>query len=141
MSPWTVLSALLPNFAHQLKACADTAAGDAALWAKDLRQRLLAGAVAVVGILLCLILGSAWIFAAVWNTAARNPVLGAMLCTFLVCAIVGAALATRRARPGHEPFARLRREMGAGASAQGAFPRSIVMRLLLNWTGLSRDST
>jgi hypothetical protein len=168
MPPWSALSGLLPVLERHLRAYADTAAADAALWARDLRRRILAGAIALAGALLCVMLASAWIIVAVWNTSARNPVLGAMLCTFLLCAIAGATLATRPFKPGDGPFARLRQELGTdqallgslsgperldqtrreaqtlltpggtGSDVQRAFPRSIVMRLLLNWTGLSR---
>jgi hypothetical protein len=103
-------------------------------WANDLRRRLLAVAVATAGALMCLILGSAWIVGTVWNTSWRNPVLASLLGGFLLVAILGTALGARPFRPGQEPFARLPGESGA----TGAFPRSIVMRLLLHWTGLAR---
>jgi len=143
MSQWAVLSAILPVLQRHLKAYAQAAAEDAALWAQDLRRRLLAACVALVAVLMLLMLGCAWLVGSVWNTPWRNPVLGALLVVFLVCAIIGAVLALKSFKPDQTPFSRLRSALDAGLTEPGsadtnsAFPRSITMRLLLHWTGLS----
>jgi hypothetical protein len=143
------LSALLPALKSRLKAYADTAAEDAALAAKELQRRLIAAAVALVGALMCLMLASAWIVGVTWNTPWRNPVLGTMVGVFLSCAFIGAALAARPFGSGQQPFARLWGELrkdesllgglnGPDGQVGGTFPRSTVMRLLLDLTGFAR---
>ena len=166
--PSTVFSLCKAVIEHRLKVYAETAAEDAALLAKDLRRRLLGAAVAMAGVLMCLMLGSAWIVGAVWDTPWRNPVLAALLGSFLICTITGAALAVWPFKPGRGPFARLRQQVGAdlsllsaicnpgglphtgsatalgiamrggGSSASETFPRSTVMRVLLGVSGLAR---
>jgi len=109
-------------------------------------------------------LGMGWIAGSVWNTPWRNPVLAAMLVTLAIGAIIGSVFAARSNRADSRPFAGLRREFDAdttlindlsagdrlrqsrevaaglvrqaGAWTAGTFPRSMVMRLLLNVTGL-----
>jgi hypothetical protein len=148
-----------------MQAYMDTAAADAALLAKDLRRRLLAGVVAMAGASLGLLIGVAWTIGSVWDTPWRNPVMATMLAVFALCAVIGAWLALRPHKPGSGSFANLRREMSldqavieelcaserlqenrgairklfmqAVVPAVGAtFLRGAIMRLLLNMTGL-----
>ena len=163
-SSWSLSSRLMQVLAHHLRGYIDVAAADTALLTIDLRRRLLASLLAMVSGTLCLLLGMGWIVGIVWATPWRNPVLAAMLVTFAVVATIGSLMATRPYRTGQQPFARLRRELGtdttllnelsaeenlqksrseaaglfrqADGGSRGAFPRSMVMRLLLNMTGL-----
>jgi hypothetical protein len=110
--PWPLLLALKPVIEHRLRSYADTAAADAALWANSLRRRLLGTAVAFAACFMCLLLGSAWLVGASWNTPWRSAVLATLLGIFLGSAIIGAAIALWPVKPGRGPFAGLRRQLG-----------------------------
>ncbi len=162
---WILVSRLIGVVARHLQAYRDTAAADAALLAKNLRRRLLASLVAMASATLCVSLGVAWIFGIVWNTPWRNPVLATMLGILALCAVIGAALASRSRKSTKRSFAGLRRELSLDQSlldglcardrlqeSRGemqnlfnqatapdtgrGFPRSKVMRLLLGLKGL-----
>ena len=148
MPPWSLSSRLLQALVPHLQRYFEVAAADAALLAIDLRRRLLASLLAIVSATLCLLLGIGWIVAIVWNTPWRNPALAAMLLSLAISALLGALRAIRPNRPGQEAFSGLRRKFGADAklisglpdTSIGTFPRSIIMRRLLNWTGLGQVS-
>lgn len=163
-SSWSLTSRLLQVLASHLRGYIDVAATDTALLTTDLRRRLLASLLAMASGVLCLLLGMGWIVGTVWYTPWRTPVLAAMMVTLALCATIGVVRATRPYGTGQQPFAGLRRELGTDStllnelSAQdrlqqsrgeaadlirradekslGSFPRSMVMRLLLNMTGL-----
>jgi hypothetical protein len=161
---WSLTARLLQVLARHLRGYIHVATTDAALLAQGLQRRILAALVALVSSALCLLLGTGWIVASVWNTPWRAPVLTAMLVGLAACAIGCGLLAVRPFRADQKPFAGLRREFDADtllineasaedrlrtsrAEAAGllreqveasaiTFPRSMLMRLLLNMTGL-----
>jgi uncharacterized membrane protein YqjE len=167
--PWTLVSRLLSVLGRHLHAYVDTAAADAALAARDLQHRMVAAMIALICGSLCLLLGSVWIVGSVWATPWRNPVIGAMLVVFALCASMGALQASKPYKPDQRPFARLRSELSkdkalldashqqdtmtqtrddavfllrqvTSSSDGGSFPRSMLMRLVLAVTGLSGAS-
>lgn len=158
-SSWRLTAKLLQVLERHLRGYANVAAQDAALLIRGLQRRVLAAVLAVASGGSCLLLGMGWIAASAWNTPWRTPVLATMVVALAACAAVCAVLATRSARVDGRPFVRLRQALGADAQfinemaaedplcqsrseiaelftqeAEGsdAFPRSMLMRLLLS---------
>jgi uncharacterized membrane protein YqjE len=101
---------LAPLVVQHLVAYVELVAEDSSAFARGLAQRLIAGAVALLAAIFTVLIGCLWIVSAVWDTAWRWPVIGALLVLFAAIATVGTVVATRRWPAGQEPFLRLRTE-------------------------------
>jgi len=104
------LPAAAPIMARHLSAYAELACADATLLAHALARRLLAVAVALLGIGFALLLGCVWLVGGVWDTPWRSPTLAALILMFIALAVFGSLQAARRWQAGSEPFAALRGE-------------------------------
>lgn len=118
----------------------EAAAADVVELTRDLPRRLRAAMVAMACLMLCLMLGGAWIAAEVWNTSWRVPVLATMLGILACAAAVAGYHASRPSVPGHEPFHRLRLELDRERTLPqdaSRFPRSRMVRAVLGASGLA----
>jgi hypothetical protein len=102
-----LLPTAAPILARHLGAYAELAAADAAQLAHLLAQRLVAAAVALLGIIFTLLLGCVWLLGMVWDTPWRSATLAALILLFAAVATTGAVLAARRWKTGAAPFAAL----------------------------------
>jgi hypothetical protein len=105
-----LLPAAAPIVARHLGAYVELAAADGAVLARSLAQRLIAAAVALLGIFFTLLLSCVWLVSAVWATPWRGPTLAALILLFAALALAGSVIVVRRWRSATAPFARLRRE-------------------------------
>jgi uncharacterized membrane protein YqjE len=105
-----LLPKLAPLAVQHLSAYVELAAAESSLFARDLTARLVAAAVALLGAIFTLMIGTLWILASVWDTTWRNPVIAALFLLFAAVAVVGVVIAVRRWPLGKEPFSQLRDE-------------------------------
>jgi hypothetical protein len=104
------LPKLAPLVLRHLAAYLELTAEEVAALVRDLTQRVLAVAMALVAGIVALLLGCLWVTALAWDTPWRGMVIGSLVVLFGLTAAILGARATRGWKPGQRPFARLRTE-------------------------------
>jgi uncharacterized membrane protein YqjE len=106
----SLLPTAAPIVARHLGAYVELAAAEATELARVLARRLLAAALALLGIVFMLLVGCVWLVGAVWETPWRDPTLASLTLLFAVLAVGGWVLAARRWETAAAPFSVLRKE-------------------------------
>jgi Mn2+/Fe2+ NRAMP family transporter len=108
-----LLPRLLPIASRHLAAYAELLTEEAAALGKVVAKRIIALAIALVGALLTLVLGCAWIIMEFWDTRWRELSVVALIVTFALCTTTALVIALRNPSPDKTAFGRIRAEWDA----------------------------